>query len=68
MEKAATDIYTFENLRKRGYSYIDKTAIPRRRKSRAADRSRRVRATARAPSALPTSRGRPSTTSASAWC
>ena len=27
MEKAATDIYTFENLRKGGYSYIDKTAI-----------------------------------------
>ena len=27
MEKAATDIYTFENLRKRGYSYVDKTAI-----------------------------------------
>ncbi len=44
------------------------TAIPRRRKSRAVDRSRRVRATARAPSALPTSRGRPSMTSVSAWC
>jgi hypothetical protein len=27
MEKAATDIYTFENLRMRGYSYVDKTAI-----------------------------------------
>ena len=27
MEKAATDIYTFENLRKNGYTYIDKTAI-----------------------------------------
>ena len=27
MEKAATDIYTFGNLRKRGYSYVDKTAI-----------------------------------------
>ena len=27
MEKAATDIYTFENLRKRGYTYVDKTAI-----------------------------------------
>ena len=27
MEKAATDIYTFENLRKGGYSYVDKTAI-----------------------------------------
>ena len=27
MEKAATDIYTFENLRTRGYSYVDKTAI-----------------------------------------
>ena len=27
MEKAATDIYTFENLRKRGYSYVDKTAF-----------------------------------------
>ena len=27
MEKAATDIYTFDNLRKRGYSYVDKTAI-----------------------------------------
>ena len=27
MEKAATDIYTFENLRGRGYSYVDKTAI-----------------------------------------
>ena len=27
MEKAATDIYTFGNLRKGGYSYVDKTAI-----------------------------------------
>ncbi len=27
MEKAATDIYTFDDLRKRGYSYVDKTAI-----------------------------------------
>ena len=27
MEKAATDIYTFENLRKDGFTYIDKTAI-----------------------------------------
>ena len=27
MEKSATDIYTFENLRGRGYSYVDKTAI-----------------------------------------
>ena len=27
MEKAATDNYTFENLRKGGYSYVDKTAI-----------------------------------------
>ena len=27
MGKAATDIYTFENLRKRGYTYVDKTAI-----------------------------------------
>ncbi len=27
MEKAATDIYTFENLRKRGCSYVDKTAV-----------------------------------------
>ncbi|MBR1588784.1 MAG: AAA family ATPase [Kiritimatiellae bacterium] len=27
MEKAATDIYTFENLRKGGYSYVDKTAM-----------------------------------------
>ena len=27
MEKAATDIYTFENLRNGGYSYVDKTAI-----------------------------------------
>ena len=27
MEKAATDIYTFENLRKGGYTYVDKTAI-----------------------------------------
>ena len=27
MEKAATDIYTFDNLRNRGYSYVDKTAI-----------------------------------------
>ena len=27
MEKAATDIYTFENLRGNGYTYVDKTAI-----------------------------------------
>ena len=27
MENAATDIYTFGNLRKGGYSYVDKTAI-----------------------------------------
>ena len=27
MEKAATDIYTFENLRKGGFTYVDKTAI-----------------------------------------
>jgi hypothetical protein len=27
MEKAATDIYTFENLRRNGYTYVDKTAI-----------------------------------------
>ena len=27
MEKAATDIYTFGNLRKGSYSYVDKTAI-----------------------------------------
>ena len=27
MEKAATDIYTFENLRERGFTYVDKTAI-----------------------------------------
>ena len=26
-EKPATDVYTFENLRKRGYTYVDKTAI-----------------------------------------
>ena len=26
MEKAATDIYTFENLRKGGFTYVDKTA------------------------------------------
>ena len=26
-EKAATDIYTFENLRKGGFTYVDKTAI-----------------------------------------
>ena len=25
-EKPATDVYTFENLRKRGYTYVDKTA------------------------------------------
>ena len=25
MEKIATDIYTFEQLRKRGYAYVDKT-------------------------------------------
>ena len=30
MEKPATDIYTFENLRNGGYSYIDKTAILKR--------------------------------------
>ena len=29
MEKAATDIYTFENLRGGGYTYVDKTAILR---------------------------------------
>ena len=27
MEKIATDIYTFENLRKAGYTYVDKTDI-----------------------------------------
>ena len=27
MEKAATDIYTFENLRKGAFTYVDKTAI-----------------------------------------
>ena len=27
MEKISTDIYTFENLRKRGYAYVDKTDI-----------------------------------------
>ena len=27
MEKIATDIYTFEQLRKRGYAYVDKTDI-----------------------------------------
>ena len=27
MEKAATDIYTFEDLRKGGFTYVDKTAI-----------------------------------------
>ena len=27
MEKIATDIYTFENLRKRGFTYVDKTNI-----------------------------------------
>ena len=27
IEKAATDIYTFENLRKGQYTYVDKTAI-----------------------------------------
>ena len=27
MEKAATDIYTFENLRDGGFTYVDKTAI-----------------------------------------
>ena len=27
MEKAATDIYTFENLRNGGFAYVDKTAI-----------------------------------------
>ena len=27
MEKAATDIYTFENLRRNGYTYVDKTTI-----------------------------------------
>ena len=27
MEKIATDIYTFENLRKEGFTYVDKTAI-----------------------------------------
>ena len=26
-EKPATDVYTFENLRKRGYTYIDKTRM-----------------------------------------
>ncbi|MGN0847084.1 MAG: AAA family ATPase, partial [Kiritimatiellia bacterium] len=26
MEKAATDIYSFEKLRERGYTYVDKTA------------------------------------------
>ena len=25
MEKAATDIYTFENLRNGGFTYVDKT-------------------------------------------
>ena len=28
MEKAATDIYTFENLRSDGFTYVDKTAMP----------------------------------------
>ncbi len=27
MEKAATDIFTFENLRNGGFTYVDKTAI-----------------------------------------
>ena len=27
MEKAATDIYSFQNLRKSGYTYVDKTAL-----------------------------------------
>ena len=27
IEKAATDIYTFESLRKGQYTYVDKTAI-----------------------------------------
>ena len=27
MEKVATDIYTFENLRNGGFTYVDKTAI-----------------------------------------
>ena len=27
MEKAATDIYTFEKLREWGFVYVDKTAI-----------------------------------------
>ena len=27
MEKVATDIYTFENLRNGGFAYVDKTAI-----------------------------------------
>ena len=26
MEKVATDIYSFQNLRKSGYTYVDKTA------------------------------------------
>jgi hypothetical protein len=30
MEKAATDIYTFENLRGSGFTYVDKTAILKR--------------------------------------
>ena len=29
MEKAATDIYTFDNLRKEGFVYVDKTDILR---------------------------------------
>ena len=27
MEKIATDIYSFQNLRKSGYMYVDKTAM-----------------------------------------
>ena len=27
MEKLATDIYSFQNLRKSGYTYVDKTAL-----------------------------------------
>ncbi len=30
MEKPATDIYTFENLRNRGFTYVDKTGILRK--------------------------------------
>ena len=53
MEKAATDIYTFESLRNGGFTYIDKTAILKELADLALSDSDRAEIDARLTFALP---------------